>query len=236
MPFSILGSLSTDLSLPYSPAESFPFNSTAQTSAGTRGSRRQHRPAPRTAVLISILQDDISTAVPDFVTAGNNAAVPPVRVQQSAVRTAAREVYSAGAQSAKKASARWMKLLPAKRKLGRSSLEAAQSVRARAAEVDCGGNAHFLAMCSKLIYEDERIVRDVIKRRSGRHTPLYQSSRGIENSKSQISGPFRQSGTSALVAMHDEAPLIFRLFKVCSAPNSTCVLSGCLLSMVHIID
>lgn len=29
--------------------------------------------------------------------------------------------------------------------------------------VDC--LAHFLAMCSKLIYEDERIVRDVIERK-----------------------------------------------------------------------
>lgn len=195
MPFSILGSLSTDLSLPYSPAESFPFNSTAQTSAGTRGSRRQHRPAPRTAVLVSILQDDITTTVTDFVIAENNAAVPPVRVQQSAVHTAAREVYSAGAQSAKKASARWMKLLPAKRKLGRSSLEAAQSVRSRAAEVDCGGNAHFLAMCSKLIYEDERIVRDVIERRSGRHTPLYQSSRGAQITPSpRFLGPSAKAG------------------------------------------
>ena len=86
-------------------------------------------------------------------------------------------------------------VLPAKRKLGRSSLEAAQSVRARAAEVDCGGNAHFLAMCSKLIYEDERIVRDVIERRSGRHTPLYQSSRGAQITPSpKFLGPSAKAG------------------------------------------
>ena len=31
--------------------------------------------------------------------------------------------------------------------------------------VDSPENAHFLAICSKLIYENERIVRDVIERK-----------------------------------------------------------------------
>ncbi len=58
VPFSVIGSLSTDLSLPYNPAEGFPYS-------GKESSSNHVLPehAMRAAALVALLKDDLTPAI-----------------------------------------------------------------------------------------------------------------------------------------------------------------------------
>ncbi len=171
VPFSILGALSPDLSLPYSPAQSFPFDNPIKVPT-TSGSSRSRRPPMRAAALLSLLQDDISPAVPESVCPENANTAP-----SEASKPADMGASPASTQNASAALRKCRRILTAQRKTGAFTKPTAAPVRGSKGEVDCPRNAHFLAMCSKLIYEDERIVRDVIERRCAALYPYYSTAR-----------------------------------------------------------
>ncbi|CAL8471112.1 g10654 [Coccomyxa elongata] len=153
VPFSLIGALDTDLSLPYNPAEGFPFNDTQPSSNVTAKPGRRSIPkhATRAAALVALLQDDPTPAiahidVPEYIPS----AMP------------AGQKHALGLQTRVHAPAN--SLRHGRSKQTRRSQGGGQG---GSGAVDCPENAHFLAMCSKLIYEDERIVRDVIERKCG---------------------------------------------------------------------
>lgn len=106
VPFSILGALCTDLSVPYNPATGFPFHT-----PGIPAERGLQGPLH--------VNDMKRTGKIGSEIAG---APPPMK----------------------------------------ASMAKPEELRDVKIPIDCPGNAHFMAMCAKLIYEDARIVKDVI--------------------------------------------------------------------------
>ena len=86
VPFTLIGALNTDLSLPYNPAEGFPFNDTQYSSNVTAkpGCRSILKDATRAAALVALLQDDPTPAsahidapenIPSAIPAGHKRAI-----------------------------------------------------------------------------------------------------------------------------------------------------------------
>lgn len=193
VPFSILGSMSTDLSVPYSPAD-FPFDS----SAAASGACCSPQPITHAAALLAVQQSNTSTAA---VPAG--AECDACRAETSVKLNKAQQAAASDAESTP-----LFQQVCAACELGCSTDDdgaAGEELSSRehhttAADVDCPRNAHFLAMCAKLIYEDERIVRDVIENRcTALQTSPHASCPSMEGKSSRIQIPYVTSRLNVLI-------------------------------------
>ncbi|BDA45290.1 probable lipase at C-terminar half [Coccomyxa sp. Obi] len=160
VPFSLIGALSTDFSLPYNPAEGFPYNNTQSSSNDTAKPGRRFIPehATRAVALVALLQDDATPAIGhiDVLDKSPNGTLAKQRLAvglQAGVRTHVKSVHHRDGAN--------------RRGRSKHMRRSQRKEEGNTGTVDCPENAHFLAMCSKLIYEDERIVRDVIERKWG---------------------------------------------------------------------